>query len=325
LKKYKVKTKRVLFIDALNSYYRAYIVDPSLSTNGQPIGGMKGFLKILQKLVRDTKPDRIVICWDGAGGSRRRKSINKNYKEGRNPIRLNRSIRNLTENQELQNKVWQQTRLVEYLSYMPVSQLMFESIEADDLIAFAVKLEDYTNWQKIVVSSDKDFIQILDKETVLYRPTQEQVLNINRVINEYGIHPNNFALARAIAGDKNDNLPGAKGVGLATVKKRFPFMEDEEEYMVRDIIEHCRKNVDGVKAYSSILQEENLIRENYKLMQLHSPSISASTKMKIRSIIGKDDLIFNKTEVIKMMSQDGFGETSWLDLFQRFNKILVDK
>ena len=102
-------------------------------------------------------------------------------------------------------------------------------------------------------------------------------------------------------------------------------MKDEEEYMVRDIIEHCRKNVDGVKAYSSILQEEHLIRENYKLMQLHSPSISASTKMKIRSIIGKDDLIFNKTEIIKMMRQDGFGETSWLDLFQRFNKILIDK
>ena len=44
--------KRVLIIDALNMYFRAYIVDPSLSTNGQPIGGVKGFLKILQKLLR---------------------------------------------------------------------------------------------------------------------------------------------------------------------------------------------------------------------------------------------------------------------------------
>ena len=41
--------KRLLVIDALNMYFRAYIVDPSLSTNGQPIGGVKGFLKILQK------------------------------------------------------------------------------------------------------------------------------------------------------------------------------------------------------------------------------------------------------------------------------------
>ena len=169
MKESKTKNKRVLFIDALNSYYRAYIVDPSLSTNGDPIGGMKGFLKILQKLTREIRPDRIVICWDGAGGSKRRKSINKNYKEGRSPIRLNRQVRNLTENQEVQNKVWQQTRLVEYLSYMPVTQLLFEHIEADDLIAFTAKLEDYSGWQKVVVSSDKDFIQILNEETVLFR------------------------------------------------------------------------------------------------------------------------------------------------------------
>ena len=89
------RTKRLLVIDALNMYFRAYIVDPSLSTNGQPIGGLKGFLKILQKLVREMKPDEVVICWDGAGGSRRRKSKNKNYKEGRTPIRLNRDIRTL--------------------------------------------------------------------------------------------------------------------------------------------------------------------------------------------------------------------------------------
>ncbi len=321
----KAKTKRVLFVDALNSYYRAYIVDPSLSTNGQPIGGLKGFLKILQKLCRDIKPDRIVVCWDGAGGSRRRKSVNKNYKEGRNPIRLNRTIRNLTENQELQNKIWQQTRLVEYLSYMPVTQLMFENIEADDLIAFSCRLQNYSGWQKVIVSSDKDFIQVLDKETVLYRPTQDQVLNVNRVVEEYGIHPNNFALARAIAGDKNDNLPGVKGVGLATVKKRFPFMREEAECSIAAILEHCRGNIDTVKAFPSILGQESLIRENYKLMQLDSPNISASTKMKIRSIIDKDDLILNKTEVIKMMTLDGFGESSWADLFQRFNKILIDK
>ena len=64
-------------------YYRAYIVDPSLSTNGQPIGGTKGFLKILQKLIRETKPDQVIIAWDGAGGSQRRKAVDKNYKEGK--------------------------------------------------------------------------------------------------------------------------------------------------------------------------------------------------------------------------------------------------
>ena len=59
--------KRVMIIDALNAYFRAYIVDPSMSTNGQPIGGVKGFLKILQKLVRENKPDMVVVVWDGPG------------------------------------------------------------------------------------------------------------------------------------------------------------------------------------------------------------------------------------------------------------------
>ena len=50
-------TKRVMVIDALNAYFRAYIVNPSLSKNGQPIGGYKGFLGILQKLCREMKPN----------------------------------------------------------------------------------------------------------------------------------------------------------------------------------------------------------------------------------------------------------------------------
>ena len=79
--------KRTMIVDVLNMYYRAYIVNPSLSTNGQPIGGIKGSLGILQKLVREAKPDQVILCWDGAGGSRRRKQINENYKAGRSPIR----------------------------------------------------------------------------------------------------------------------------------------------------------------------------------------------------------------------------------------------
>ena len=220
--------KRVLIIDALNMYFRAYIVDPSLSTNGQPIGGVKGFLKILQKLVRETKPDHIVIAWDGAGGSQKRKSVNKGYKEGRKPIRLNRDIRNLSENEEMENKIWQQTRLIEYLNELPISQTMLPAVEADDVIAYVSKLGHFADWQKVIVSSDKDFFQLCDDNTVVFRPIQKQIMNTKRLVDEFSIHPNNMALARAIAGDKSDNLPGVAGVGLGTIKKRFEFFADEE-------------------------------------------------------------------------------------------------
>ena len=85
------KSKRVMIIDALNAYLRAYIVDPSLSMSGNPIGGIKGFFKILQKLVREIKPDEILIIWDGPNGSSKRKAIDKNYKAGRKPLRLTKN------------------------------------------------------------------------------------------------------------------------------------------------------------------------------------------------------------------------------------------
>ena len=142
--------KRVIIIDALNMFLRAYIVDPSLSSNGQPIGGLKGSIKILQKLVRISQPDSIVIVWDGPNGSRKRKTMDKNYKAGRKPIRLNRAFHNLTDNEELQNRIWQQTRVIEYLNEMPVVQIMLPEIEADDVISHVSQLSHYDGWQKVI-------------------------------------------------------------------------------------------------------------------------------------------------------------------------------
>ena len=73
--------ERIMIVDMLNMYYRAYIVDPSLSSNGQPIGGIKGSLKILQKLCREVKPTKVYICWDGREGSSKRRKTIKEYIE----------------------------------------------------------------------------------------------------------------------------------------------------------------------------------------------------------------------------------------------------
>ena len=97
-------------------FFRAYIVDPSLSSNGHPIGGIKGSLKILQKLVRESQPDKIIVCWDGAGGSIKRKQIKKDYKEGRAPIRLNRAFHHLSDDEAKQNRFFQELRLIEYFN-----------------------------------------------------------------------------------------------------------------------------------------------------------------------------------------------------------------
>ena len=313
--------KRLMVIDALNAYFRAYIVDPSLSTNGQPIGGYKGFIKILQKLCREMKPDEIIIAWDGAGGSQRRKLVNKNYKEGRKPIRLNREVHVLSEDEEMNNKVWQQSRLIEMLNHMPVIQLMSEGVEADDIISYVVQAPHYKGWQKVIISSDKDFYQLCDEETVLYRPIQKTFLNKPRILEEFGIHPTNFALARAMAGDKSDNLDGVRGVGLATISKRFPFFSGDDGVTIPALIEFCENDNTGLKVFSSVLESRQTIEENYKIMQLYSPALSISAKNRIKYAIENFEPEFNKTEVIKRMAVDGFGEWNTSTLFSTFKRI----
>ena len=78
--------KKILIIDALNMFFRCYARDPSISIQGNPSGGCIGFLKSLQKSIRLTQPDDVIIVWDGAGGSRKRRQVNANYKSGRKVV-----------------------------------------------------------------------------------------------------------------------------------------------------------------------------------------------------------------------------------------------
>ena len=180
-----MKQKRLLLIDAHNQFLRSYIVDPSMSSGGFPIGGAKGFLKILNKLCRLIKPDLLAVVWDGQNGSQQRRARHKGYKAGRKPLRLNRGDILLTEQEQENNKIWQQLRVIEYMNETPILQFMEDNIEADDVISYIKNLDVFEQWQKVIVSSDKDFFQLLDDNTVLYRPTQGEVLNKNNILEKY--------------------------------------------------------------------------------------------------------------------------------------------
>jgi len=313
--------KRVMIIDGLNHFLRAFIVDPSLSQHGQPIGGIKGSIKILQKLVRMTKPNEIVICWDGPNGSQKRKAMNSSYKDGRKPLRLNRSVHNLTENEELQNKVWQQMRTIEYLNQMPIIQLILERVEADDVISYVCNSRHYDGWQKVIVSNDKDFLQLCDDETVVYRPTTDKIETKNTVIESLGVHPTNMALARAMDGDASDNLPGVNRVGMKTIASKLPFMKEDRSVMIDELINYC-ENIDSkLKVYKNIAESKTLIEHNYQMMQLYSPLISVQGKQIIDHALENFECDFNKTELLKLMIEDGFGELNWEELKTFLNKI----
>ena len=318
--------KKVLIIDQLNLFFRNYIVNPSLSTDGMPIGALRGCMQSLQKVIRESKPDMVVICWDGAGGSKKRKLIKKDYKAGRKPIRLNRAIKNMSEDEETDNKFWQQSRLVEYYNQIPVIQFMFDGTEADDIIAYVAHHKQLQEYKKIILSSDKDFFQLLNDKTVLYRPVQKEVLNRQNILDKFDIHPTNFAMARAIAGDKSDNIEGIQGLGLKTISRRFPFLKEEKTKTFEDILTHCKKELikSEIKAYRNVLDFESTLRVNYQMMQLYAPILSIDSKNLINSTLKDPDQSFNKTELIKMMMKDGFGEINFIELFQHLNKIALD-
>lgn len=316
--------KRVIVIDALNMFLRAYIVDPSLSSNGQPIGGIKGSFKILQKLVRMTNPDAVVIAWDGPNGSAKRRAMDKDYKAGRKPLRLNRAVHNLTDDEVINNKMWQQTRIIEYFNEMPIIQVMIPEIEADDVISYICQMPYYKEWEKVIISNDKDFLQLCDEQTVLYRPTVDELMNQKRIIEHYGIHPTNMALARAIVGDTSDNLPGIKGAGLVSVKKRLSFLASEKDYTIDEVIQFCENADSKIKFFSNIVAGQDIIEHNYKMMQLYSPQLSVQSKDFVKNAVENFECNFNNIEIIKKMRQDGFGELNWEDLRTRLNKIQID-
>jgi len=315
--------KRVMIVDAYNQFIRGYIVDPSKNPNGSPIGGMRTFVNILNKLTRETKPDLLVLVWDGKGGSSKRRALNKNYKGGRKPPRTNWSQVGMGESEILDNKVWQQMRVIEYFNQTPVIQFMENLVEADDVISYIKNNSAFINWQKVIVSADKDFIQLLDDKTVLHRPIQKEYLNKNSVVEKFNIHPVNFALARAIVGDPSDNLPGTPRVGLQTVAKKFPFLKEERTYYLENILEECTKDENKQKVYKNILDSKKLIESNYDIMQLSSPMLSIQSKQRIDNTFEQYEPHYNQTEMRKLMIQDGVLTVATVDLEQRFNNIIT--
>ncbi len=312
---------KVILIDALNMFIRSYVVNPTMDRHGNPIGGCIGFLKSLQKVCRKFQPDEVIVVWDGHHGSERKRALNKNYKEGRKPIRFNRRLIDLDPKEQDKNKAYQLIRLMEYLNELPIIQLTIDFVEADDVIAYGARHLIYAFWDKIIVSSDKDFFQLCDDYTSIYRPIQDKVVTKQTILDEFKIHPNNFALARAIAGDKSDNLEGVSGVGLKTIAKRFPFMARPEEYDSSEIIKACAMQAKKLKLHENIMQHADVIKNNYKIMQLYSPNIRPMNRVFIDNTLLQFEPEFSRLNFTKMLFSDDLSYINFEELTRIMKKI----
>jgi len=314
--------KRVLIIDALNMFLRSYTIIPSMNPQGLPNGGTIGFLKSLQVLCREMKPHEVIICWDGHGGSEKRRQLNKEYKQGRRPVRFNRRMIELPEDQVKKNRADQQLRLHEYLNSMPVIQLMVDFVEADDVIAYVTKSKKYKDWQKIIISSDKDFYQLVgDDNVMIWRPIQKVFVDRITLVNKFGIHPNNYALARAIDGDKSDNLEGVPRIGMKTIKTNFPILENEKQLSCDELFVYCKMQIKQKNCHKKLLEYQERVKSNYKIMQLYESNISFNGRRGIDFTIDNFEYGFDKLEIQKMLISDGQGQLNLSDLWAAFKNI----
>jgi len=315
-----------LLIDGQNAFTRAWCMSPAVGNNGEPTGGILGFFKILQKQIRELKPCRIIVVWDG--GNQKRRVINPDYKNNRKQVRLNRSFQ-LSQDEEQKNKQKQWERVVEYINNLPMIQLLESGYECDDIIAYICKQSSLKDKKKIILSSDKDFLQLLDENTFIKRPNKEGLYDVSRCVEEYDIHPNNFAYAKAIAGDPSDSIYGIDGAGFKTIAKRFSFVKDERKSTLHDFLGFAhqqREEGKKLKLYDEILSEENrqLLETNYRIIQLYNTEMLDETKQNIETNISNFSPEYSKMLLINLMKDDQiFHQTAWETLFEFCRKSLT--
>jgi|TARA_R110000772_G_scaffold193188_2_gene304085 DNA polymerase-1 len=275
---------RVLLIDGLNLFTRHFIANPAMSENGDHVGGVSGFFNAMMYLVEKCKPESVIVIWEG-GGSDKKRGLFKDYKKGSRPQKLNRYYEDDIPS-TYENRSYQLKTLIAILSCVPVCQTYISGAEADDAIGYLSKYL-LKEKNKIIISSDHDFYQLVNEKTIIWSPTLKAFVDKEKVIERFGIHPNNFCLAKSITGDPSDNIPGVKGVGYKSLSKRFQKLTESNEYMLYDMIVDAKSMArpKGPKIFENIVNNESLIRRNNKLVLLDTNNLSLTHIQKIESDI----------------------------------------
>ena len=259
---------KVLIIDGLNTFIRVFSVIPTTNDDGIHVGGIVGFLRSIGYTINMVRPTRTIIVFDGKGGSNRRRKLFPEYKQNRKTkYRVNRTYDFASQEDEKQNMMMQLSRCVEYLETLPITVMSYDNIEADDTIGYLCR-QVLTESKITVMSTDKDFLQLTDDRIKIWSPTKKKMYNQDMVMDEYGINSHNYIWYRVLDGDKSDNIPGIRGLGLKTIQKKLPFLTENRIVEIDEVVD-------------VLPDSKDIIELNYKLMQLSNVDISGSTKTKI--------------------------------------------
>ena len=277
-----------MVIDAMNMLIRSFSLLKAMSPTGHHIGGLVGFLRSLGYVTRIFDPTRVIIVWDGKGGSGNRQNINPDYKAHRATNRITHWGLYDTKQEETEALVGQLFRTKDYLECLPVHQIMMEKLEADDIIAYLA--QEATNKKKklTIISSDKDFLQMVNEHVEVYAPVKKKVYTEENTKEEIKVIPENYNIVKALLGDNSDGLRGVKGLGIKTIVSEFPDVVDKPDTTLDYIFEVCEKNLEGKKIFSKIVHQWDTVETNFKLMNLHESVLDNREKNTILDIIKSD-------------------------------------
>ena len=195
----------LVLVDGSSYLYRAFHAIPPLSTKaGEPTNAVLGVVNMLYKLLDELKPERMAVVFD-APGRTFRDDLYAEYKANRPPMP-----------DELRAQV---APLLEAIEGMGIPLLRIDGVEADDVIGTLAKQAAAAGTSTVISTGDKDLAQLVDEHVTLVNTMDNTTLDRERVVQKFGVTPEQIIDYLALVGDSIDNIPGIAGVGPKTAVK----------------------------------------------------------------------------------------------------------
>ena len=302
-----VEGQRILMIDGLNLFFRNFAMLNMVNPDGVHVGGLGGFFRSLGALIRQIDPTSVYVVFDGAGSSNNRKNLLPEYKSGRNLQRITNwdAFDNLEDEDDA--KIDQIVRVIQYLKTLPVKTVSLDKVEADDIIAYLGTILPKRKEDKVfIVSSDKDFLQLVNENVIVYRPMEKEFYTEETVKQKFNMSPTNFIIYKTLMGDNSDKVKGVKGLGEKKLYKLFPELQ-ERDLTLDDVYNICESKFKEHVIYARIIQDIDALEKNYKIMDLSNPMLDENDKNYLNEVVKSKELNYIPDQFIAFYNEDKLG------------------
>ena len=296
------KNSKVLIVDSLNTFLRSFAAIQHLNPSGAHIGGLAGYLKSVGSVIKHLEPTRVVLVFDGQGGSTNKRYLYPEYKANRHITKITNWDAFDTQEEESEAITHQIMRLIDYLKCLPVDLVAIDKIEADDVIGYiAQKFPEKVS----ILSTDQDYLQLVSDKISVFSPIKKTIYYPDNLLKEYGIPAHNFLLHKIVVGDKGDNVPGVRGIQAKTLLKLFPEIKGEQ-LELEDLLEKASK-LNG--KYQDVYNYRHQLVINKQLMDLKNPNIPEDDRQRLDAMISNPRDVYKPAEFLSLYHEDHLEKT----------------